>query len=132
MILAAASLLLLGAAVWLAVELSPRRPVSRRIAILALSSSGQWLASGTADGHIRIWNLERSQPVLQIYEPNGPLNDLRFDPKEQYLAVANKNITFFSLSHPASTRVIRDDQANYGTVRFTTDVIFVLNIFVLG
>ncbi|MBI5281998.1 MAG: hypothetical protein HY858_09975 [Candidatus Solibacter usitatus] len=119
--MAAASLLLLGAAAWLALELSPRGPVSRGIEVLALSSAGRWIASGTAAGQVRIWHLGRPQTVREVHETNGHLNDLQFDPNEEYLAVANKNITLVPLLSPNPTRVIRGDQANYGTVRFTAD-----------
>jgi len=113
-------LLMIGAAVWLAIKATPEPAVSRRIGVIAVSPSGRLLASGTTEGHIRIWSLERSQLVREVREIDGPLNDLRFDPGEEYLAVANRNLTLVPVGRPGSTRVIRDDRANYGTVKFTS------------
>jgi WD40 repeat protein len=49
------------------------------------------------------------------------LNDLRFTPDGHQLAVANRNLTLVSIDQPRAIQVLRDDQANYGTARFTAD-----------
>ena len=128
MLLATATILLLGAVIWIGIYRSQTRPASLRITTLALSSSGRWLATGTSAGRISVWDRERPQGLGEISESHGSFNDLRFSPNEEQLAVANKNLTLIPVRELASTRILRDDQANYGTVRFTTDGRSILTI----
>ncbi len=121
MILMAASLLAIGASALLVVERSPGSSVPKNIVALAVSASGQWLASGTGSGRILIWDLDRRRAVREVQRLSGTLNALQFDPAGEYLVVSDRNITLVPVSNPGRTRTIRDDGANYGTVRFSSD-----------
>ena len=100
---------------------SPHRELPRRLHVLALSSDGRWIAGGTRQGHVRIWDLEDETHPSEVVESAGALNDLRFSRNAKYLAVANRNITIVPLSNADEPRIVRTDQANYGSVRFSPD-----------
>jgi WD40 repeat protein len=118
--LAAASAVLLAAVVGVFVSMSPHQEASRKIRVLALSSSGRWMAGGTPKGSIYIWDLQQSTSAAKIVESTGTLNDLRFSRDGEYLAIANKNIVLVPLSSGGEPRVVRADKANYGSVRFSS------------
>jgi WD40 repeat protein len=117
----AATIALLGSSVWIFLVASKARPEERKITVLALSSKGRWLASGTSAGRICVWDQGRTQPVQEIREDHGSLNDLRFSPDERELAIANGNLILVPIGRPGRVDVLRDDGANYGTARFTDD-----------
>jgi WD40 repeat protein len=98
-------------------------PIQRNqtITVVALGSTGKWAAGGTSDGTIRIWDLTDARATGKVLAVTGKLNDLRFSVADEYLAVANQDITLFPLQAGAVQRVIRDDHANYGAVRFSAD-----------
>jgi WD40 repeat protein len=121
-------MLLLGGVIWIGINRFKTHPAPLRVTVLALSSSGRWLASGTSAGRISVWDRERPEGLREISETHGPLNDLRFSPNEEQLAVASKNITLIPVSELTSPQVLRDDQANYGTARFTADGRSILTI----
>ena len=118
---AVASALVLACVLCVLVVLSPHREPSPRLSVLALSSTGRWLAGGTPEGNIRIWDLQAATPPNQAVESTGNLNDLRFSKNDEYLAVANKNITLLPRSSGGEPHIVRADQANYGSVRFSID-----------
>jgi WD40 repeat protein len=118
---AAACALVLACALGVLVALSPDREASRRFTVLALSSTGKWIAGGTSEGNIRIWDLQAATLLSKAVESTGDLNDLRFSKNDEYLAVANKNITLLPWSNGGEPHVIRADQAKYGSVRFSLD-----------
>ena len=122
----------LAGTLWIAGLLSPRAKGSPRIGVLAMSRSGGLLASGTSGGEIRIWDLKTNKVIRNFPAPEGPLNDLQFTPDEKYLAVANRNITLISVRTSDPPMHIRQDEANYGTVRFTEDGQSILSIIGLG
>jgi WD40 repeat protein len=49
------------------------------------------------------------------------LNDLQFSPDERLLAMAGKDLGLYSLEESAAPRLLRSDDRNYGTVRFSQD-----------
>lgn len=112
---AALILVALFAALW---TFSPRHPPPKELRVLALSPSGGLLAAGTSSGAIQVWNLETRALHHAFQDPTGNLNDLQFSPDEAYLAVANRNLTLHSIANLRDNRALRDDQANYGSVRF--------------
>ena len=118
---AAACALVLACVLGLLVVSSPHREASRRLTVLALSSTGRWIAGGTPEGNIRIWDLQAATLASRAVESTGNLNDLRFSKNDEYLAVANKNITLLPRSSGGEPHLLRADQANYGTVRFSLD-----------
>lgn len=109
----------------LAVFLSSRKPrVDRRVSNLAVSSTGSWLAAGTAQGKITIWNQTRGTAPQQITistAPYGELNDLRFSPDEHVLAIASGDLGMYAPAESVGPRLLRSDHENYGSVRFSPD-----------
>lgn len=120
-ILAAAFVVLILDVLTVVLERLPSKEKDRSIKVLALGSTGMWVAGGTSDGTIRIWNLKDALPRSKAVGMTGTLNDLRFSVADEYLAVANQDITLLKLQEGNAQRVIRDDHANYGTVRFSAD-----------
>lgn len=97
---------------------SPRPSPSKELRVLALSPSGRYLATGTSTGAIQLWNLQTGTLAQAFTHPIGTLNDLQFSRDESALAVANRNLTLFSISNPGDKYTLRDDEANYGSIRF--------------
>ena len=79
------------------------------------------MAGGTSKGSIHVWDLQKATSLGKTVESTGNLNDLRFSRDGEYLAIANKNILLVPLSSEGEPRVVRADQANYGSVRFSSD-----------
>ncbi len=96
-------------------------PVDRRISHVALSRSGRWLAGGTPQGRITVWDRSSGARPRQFDFARGRLNDLRFSPDEQVLAIASRDLALYVPEPSAAPRLIRSDQRNYGTVRFSRD-----------
>ena len=96
-------------------------PVDRRVSNVALSASGRWLAAGTAQGKITVWDHSRRDAPQQVAFPHGPLNDLHFSPDEHVLAIASEDLGSFAPAASATPRVLRSDRANYGSARFSPD-----------
>jgi WD40 repeat protein len=55
-----------------------------RILELVASPRGTFLASGDADGFVRVWQRESSRSAL-LHAGDGPVNDLAFSPDESAL-----------------------------------------------
>lgn len=118
-------LVALSTALW---NLAPRRPPPKDIRVLAVSRSGRFLAAGSSAGAVQLWNLETRTLSRTFEDASGNLNDLQFSLDESYLAVANRNLTLFPLANLSDKRVIRDDEANYGSIRFHPTAPFLLTI----
>jgi len=107
--------------VW-AVFLSLRKtPIDRKVVNVALSATGSWLAAGTSQGKITVWNETRGVAPLQITFAYGSLNDLRFSPDEHVLAIASRDLGTYAPAESAAPRLLRSDHENYGSVRFSRD-----------
>jgi WD40 repeat protein len=52
------------------------------------SSNGNWLASGSVDSTIKMWDVENGKVILNIKQPNG-ITYLDFSPDGNYLATAS-------------------------------------------
>jgi WD40 repeat protein len=117
-------------AAWIArVTLLKRPEVSPGgIRFVAISRSGRWAGSGTGNGRIRIHDMQGHLAVRAIIADQGALNDLQFSPDERYLAVANRNLTLFTLADGQPSRRLREDFANYGASRFSNDGRAILTI----
>ncbi len=87
------------------------------IVSVAVSKTGQWLAAGTADGRVAVWNRDDRSQLLR--GDHGTLNDLQFSPDERWLAIADRGLTLRPLDPLERPLIIRDDNRNYGTVRFS-------------
>ncbi len=106
---------------WIIFIGSKNPPIDRRVSNLALSASGRWLAAGTAQGKITVWDQTRPDAPQQIAFPHGSLNDLHFSPDEHVLAIASEDLGIYTPAAPAAPRLLRSDHANYGNVRFSPD-----------
>ena len=118
----------LGASVLAIFGLSRHREPSRVVRSVALSADSRWLASGSVNGHVRILDLRDPLVPARVLEFPGNLNDLRFSPDSNYLAVANRNIAIVPISGGGGVRVVRKDEANNGAVRFSPDGRSILTI----
>ena len=107
--------------VWIVFIGSRSRPIERRISNVALSRTGRWLAGGTSQGKITVWDRGDGTAPRQIDFPQGPLNDLQFDPDEHLLAIAGRDLGIYSPEQSGGPRLLRSDERNYGTVRFRRD-----------
>ncbi len=96
-------------------------PVDPRVAVVALSRSGRWLAAGNAQGRITVWDQTHPDSFKQFAFPHGALNDLRFSPDEQALAIASKDLALYAPAGAPAPQLLRSDHANYGGVRFSRD-----------
>jgi WD40 repeat protein len=100
-----------------------RRPraVDHRIASMALSSSGRWIATGTGAGSITLLDLKLPWHRQRINASSGELNDLQFSPDERFLAIAKRRLTVHSVQDLSLSHSLRSDDRNYGTARFSSD-----------
>lgn len=105
-----------------------KRPIDRTVSTVALSRTGRWLAGGTSQGRITVWDRGSSAAPRQINFPHGSLNDLQFSPDEQLLAIASTDLGTYAPGQSAGPRLLRSDERNYGTVRFSRDGQMVLVI----
>lgn len=95
-------------------------PVSRKITRVALSDDGRWLAAGTAQGKISIWDLTGGSS-RRIALDSGRLNDLQFSPDGHLLAIASRDLGLYAPAESSVPRVLRADHKNYHSVRFSPD-----------
>jgi len=112
----------LGAAflcVWIAGSKKP--PADRRVSNIALSASGRWLAAGTAQGEITVWDQTQPDAPRRAAFPHGSLNDLQFSPDEHVLAIASEDLGIYDLRKSAAPQLLRSDHEHYGSVRFSQD-----------
>ena len=118
--------LLTGA--WFAFNALMKVPPDPKVTSVALSRAGRWLAAGTSQGRIAVWDQTANAAPRQITFDEGPLNDLQFNPEETRLAVASHNLATFDLSQPGVPHFLKQDQRHYGTVRYSQDGASVLVI----
>ncbi len=76
------------------------------------------MASGTAFGKVHVWKTGAPGTAWDIVMPGGNLNNLQFSSSGESLAVANRNIVLVNVRDHAQVESVRNDHANYGTVRF--------------
>jgi WD40 repeat protein len=106
---------------WIVFIGSKNPSVDRKVSNVALSGSGKWLAAGTAQGKITVWDQPRTDTAKQITFLHGSLNDLHFSPDEHVLAIASEDLGIYAPTAPAAPRLLRSDHANYGSARFSLD-----------
>jgi len=118
--------LLTGA--WFAFNALMKVPPDPKVTSVALSRTGRWLAGGTSQGRIAVWDQTANAAPRQITFDEGPLNDLQFNPEETRLVVASHNLATFDLPQPGVPHFLKQDQRHYGTVRYSQDGASVLVI----
>ena len=120
-VVVALSLSAIVSCAWVFLLNSRKPPVDRRISSIAMSRAGNWLAAGTAQGKITVWNVRSGGAPQQVTFPYGSLNDLRFSPDGRVLAIASGNLGVYAPAESAVPRLLRSDYENYGSVRFSRD-----------
>jgi WD40 repeat protein len=120
-VLISLSLSAISLCVWIIFIGSRSRPIERRVSNVALSRTGTWLAARTSQGKITVWDRRRGTAPRQIDFPQGWLNDLQFGPDEHLLAIAGRDLGIYAPEQSAGPRLLRSDERNYGTVRFSRD-----------
>ncbi|MGH9629009.1 MAG: WD40 repeat domain-containing protein, partial [Bryobacteraceae bacterium] len=115
------SVLGISACVWIFFLATWDRPVERRISNVALSRTGGWIAAGTTQGRVAVWNGSVGRATWQVNFDRGPLNDLQFSPDERLLVIAGKDLGLYAVGQPEALRFLRSDGRNYGTARFSRD-----------
>lgn len=114
---------------------NPAQPIklsghTESIISVALSPNNQWLASGSTDRTVRLWNLASSDFPNQslVLEHTGISTGISFSPDNHWLATANygKEIYIWDLtrSDPSSSKISlvgADEDINPGTVVFSPD-----------
>jgi WD40 repeat protein len=64
----------------------------RKVHCLAFTADGEWVAMGSEDGSVSIWDIAKSERIggnLPVYEKNG-MQDLVFTPDKKKLVVADQ------------------------------------------
>lgn len=114
---AAAAAALLAAVLVVLLVKTPRPPNTRTVRVLALGTSGRWLAAGTSEGEIYACESTDQSRRCLTFRAEGNLNDMRFSERNE-LFIADKNIRLVDLDGGQPVRQVRSDGANYGAVRF--------------
>ncbi|MBL8236714.1 MAG: hypothetical protein JNM66_04800 [Bryobacterales bacterium] len=115
-IFAVAAAVVLAAGFWFAGVRTPRPISASVIRVVALSSSGRWIAAGTSQGAVYACGLAELNNC-RAFEVEGRLNDLRFSESDE-MVIADRNLR---VANPAvgQARRVRGDGANYGAVRIS-------------
>jgi WD40 repeat protein len=107
--------------IWIVFTGAKDPPIDRRVSSVALSSTTRWLAAGTSQGKIAVWDQTSGGAPRQIAFRHGSLNDLQFSPDEHVLAIASGDLGLYTPAESAVPWLLRSDQKNYGSVRFSRD-----------
>jgi WD40 repeat protein/serine/threonine protein kinase len=65
----------------------------RKVTAIALSPDGQWLATGSEDATVILWNLATGEQAFQLADHRGPINSLTFSADSTLLASAATDAT---------------------------------------
>jgi WD40 repeat protein len=82
-----------------------------QIEALTSSASGRWLASGSVDGMVQVWEVVQQQPrgpVVLAGRHSSKINALSFDPSGQWLVSGGNegNVVVWDVQNPAKSAVI--------------------------
>ncbi|KAM7308467.1 katanin p80 WD40 repeat-containing subunit B1 isoform X5 [Ixodes scapularis] len=77
---------------------------------------GRWIASGSDDGSVKLWDLSVGKVLFEFQDHCGPVNDVDFHPNEFLLASGSSDCTvkFWDLE---SFQLVSSTGAGSGTVR---------------
>ena len=89
----------------------------------AVSPEGRWLASGSYDRKVLLWDVQSGQMVAQLNGHNGAIYDLDFHPSQPILATASADQTVKLWSLPSGARLdtLGQPEGEMRCVRFSTD-----------
>lgn len=89
-----------------------------------LSPDGKWLASGSYDRKIILWDVATGQPTTQLTGHNGAIYDVDFNPTGKILATASGDQTVKLWSVPEGVRLdtLGQPEGEMRCVRFSGDV----------
>ena len=65
---------------------------------MSFSPDGRTLASGSAGGHIKLWDVHTGQLRLSLPHPRGTVQSVAFDPSGACIATAAKEVRFWDAS----------------------------------
>jgi WD40 repeat protein len=60
---------------------------------LAISSDGQYLATGSGDNGIYIWDMEKDEVIKKLYGHTNSIESVQFSPNNQYLIAGSDDGT---------------------------------------
>ena len=64
---------------------------AKEVQCLAVSNDGRWIAAGTYDGDVYVWDAEAHEQVLAHKEDNQPVNAVDFSPNSARLVAGSDN-----------------------------------------
>jgi WD40 repeat protein len=96
-----------------ALDLPHGQPLGRQdkpLTTLAFSSKGSWLATGSEDGSLLLWDRRAANTngtPIRLVGPGGAIRALAFSPDEKWLAAGgdNKIIFLWDLANPAAAAI---------------------------
>ena len=103
---------------WLAC--APQRSVPR-VAAVAFSPDGRFLAAGERRGSIAVWGVGSFDTARRIRLKEGGLNVLAFSPDARHLAVAGRSLRLWSTAGWKEVGELGVAGSVYGTARFSPD-----------
>lgn len=96
------------------------------ITALAIAFNGMYIATGSTDKLVKIWNLRSLAEPFQTVRCNGPVNDVIFNPQMKIFAVAtDADVAVFNLDQsvrdPNFTVELEKGQGKFSSVAWSAD-----------
>jgi hypothetical protein len=94
----------------------------------SLSADGRWLASGSYDRRIILWDASSGEPIRMLSGHNGTIYDLDFDPSSRGLATASgdQTVKLWSVETGERLDTFGQPEGEMLCVRFSRDSRFVV------
>ena len=90
---------------------------------VSFSPDGKTIASGGADGKIKIWNVASSKEILTLNEHNAPVNSVSFSPDGKTIASggADGKIKIWNVASSKEILTLNEHNAPVNSVSFSPD-----------